>query len=266
MKLKEAQMLGVLALIAAGIIVLTTWGGDEPKSDASAGGEETARLTPDRQDVNDLDELLKLIEERSKLKEEPAGDVAVVEIVGSGADAPPEQVEEAIEDAIIDTELEKIEEPKDIPVKPVAEGLQPESKPAPEPPKRWHTVRKGERLIGISRQYYQTGAYWKAILEANKHILSDPRKLRPGMKILIPPKPGQRLSQSTGKDRAGVQLSAARSPGDARVYVVKKNDTLYGIARELYGSGLGWRKLLSANADQLDRPEDLRDGMTLIVP
>ena len=42
MKLKEAQMLGILALIAVGIIMLCMWGGGYDLEEGSATGQETA--------------------------------------------------------------------------------------------------------------------------------------------------------------------------------------------------------------------------------
>lgn len=53
---------------------------------------------------------------------------------------------------------------------------------------RKHTVQKGESLCHISRTYYNGDeSMWKRILDANKGQISDPRKLRVGASLVIPP-------------------------------------------------------------------------------
>ena len=51
---------------------------------------------------------------------------------------------------------------------------------------RSHEVKSGESLVRISLTYYGTGNKWKKIWEANKKVLPDPDKLKPGIKLVIP--------------------------------------------------------------------------------
>lgn len=51
---------------------------------------------------------------------------------------------------------------------------------------RFHIVRKGETLSEISRKYYDSANKWQKILEANRQIIKDVNKLRPGTKLIIP--------------------------------------------------------------------------------
>lgn len=60
-----------------------------------------------------------------------------------------------------------------------------------QPYTRYHIVQKDETLFGISRDYYGSGDQWERIFEANRSVLSDPDKLRPGMKLLIPDRPAE---------------------------------------------------------------------------
>jgi len=49
-----------------------------------------------------------------------------------------------------------------------------------------HVVEKGDTLGAIAKRYYgKAGAYMK-IFEANKDILTDPDKIKPGQKLRIP--------------------------------------------------------------------------------
>ena len=51
---------------------------------------------------------------------------------------------------------------------------------------KFHIVRKGETLSEISRKYYGFANKWKKILDANRNVISDANKLRPGIKLIIP--------------------------------------------------------------------------------
>ena len=51
---------------------------------------------------------------------------------------------------------------------------------------RYHTVRDGETLTGISYQYYGSDNKWQKIRDANREIIKDVKKLKPGTKLIIP--------------------------------------------------------------------------------
>ena len=51
---------------------------------------------------------------------------------------------------------------------------------------RFHIIREGETLSEISSHYYGSATKWQKILDANKHLIQDVSKLRPGTKIIIP--------------------------------------------------------------------------------
>jgi len=52
--------------------------------------------------------------------------------------------------------------------------------------KKFHIIREGETLSDISRTYYGSANEWRKIFDANKRIIKDVNKLRPGTKITIP--------------------------------------------------------------------------------
>ena len=52
---------------------------------------------------------------------------------------------------------------------------------------RWHTIRPGETLIQLARQYYQgAGGHWKGIFAINRSRLKSADRVFPGDQILIP--------------------------------------------------------------------------------
>src|SRR3954464_9920026 len=65
----------------------------------------------------------------------------------------------------------------------------PETKPADKKPgatSRTYVVREGDTLASISRKFYKSTGRWKKIRDANKNVLDDPAKLKPGITLTIP--------------------------------------------------------------------------------
>jgi nucleoid-associated protein YgaU len=54
---------------------------------------------------------------------------------------------------------------------------------------RFHIVRKDETLSAISQQYFGSPNQWRKILDANRSLIPDANKLRPGTKLIIPEQP-----------------------------------------------------------------------------
>ena len=51
-----------------------------------------------------------------------------------------------------------------------------------------------------------------------------------------------------------------------RTYTVRPGDSLYGISREVYGTGSRWHEIYEANRDRLPNENSVRAGMTLRIP
>ena len=51
---------------------------------------------------------------------------------------------------------------------------------------RFHIIQEGETLSEISRKYYDSARKWQKILDANRDVIEDVSKLKPGTKIIIP--------------------------------------------------------------------------------
>jgi LysM repeat protein len=51
---------------------------------------------------------------------------------------------------------------------------------------RTYVVREGDTLASISRKFYKSSGRWKKIRDANKSVIDDPAKLKPGMTLAIP--------------------------------------------------------------------------------
>jgi nucleoid-associated protein YgaU len=68
-------------------------------------------------------------------------------------------------------------------------ALAPEPVPQADPDDtnpRYYTVEKGDTLYRISKLVYGEGKYWRAIYQANKSLITDPRALQPGWELKLP--------------------------------------------------------------------------------
>lgn len=64
------------------------------------------------------------------------------------------------------------------------EGKTPDKKTGATP--RSYVVREGDTLASISRKFYKSSGRWKKIRDANRSVIQDPAKLKPGTTITIP--------------------------------------------------------------------------------
>lgn len=67
-------------------------------------------------------------------------------------------------------------------------------------------------------------------------------------------------------DTAGDEVLTPGGTGGGRTYVVQKGDTLYSIARKLYGDQSKWKVIYNANRGQLKSPDRLPVGAKLVIP
>lgn len=51
---------------------------------------------------------------------------------------------------------------------------------------RTYTVKSGDNLSKISKEFYDDANQYTKIVDANRGMISDPDKIKPGMNLLIP--------------------------------------------------------------------------------
>jgi len=178
------------------------------------------------------------------------------------------------------------------------EGVDTSSPPPPveDASRPVHTVRRGENLTILARRYYgEEGAgLWRRIWEANKAAVPDPHRLRQGQKLVIPRLPVERqpiapdtavaeapdsapseapprddVPSVTADDLA--QMLGSRSdliegrPAPPKTYTVRKGDTFYRIARNLYGDGRYARLLILKNKHLVPDETKLQIGQRIVL-
>ncbi|HWQ12831.1 MAG TPA: peroxidase family protein [Roseiflexaceae bacterium] len=69
---------------------------------------------------------------------------------------------------------------------PLGEERQPP--PPPPPPPRVHVVQPGDTLRGIAARFLGDARRWPEIFQANRDVIANPDLIRPGMRLVIPPR------------------------------------------------------------------------------
>ena len=124
-------------------------------------------------------------------------------------------------------------------------------------PVRKHRIRKNEMLSTIAKKYYDNGTekYWRHILKHNPGL--NPKRLRLGTEIMIPPAPTKAPAADSG-------AKWQTATNGVRYHTIRKNEKLWTIAEHYYGKGILYTKIKRANPGL--NPDNLKLGARLIIP
>ncbi len=131
-------------------------------------------------------------------------------------------------------------------------------------------VQPGDNYTTISRRVYGSIRYFSALAVFNQHRIPDPRKMRPGMKVLIPaaevleeryPLLFPEL-QNTQVQPAGFFLLEDGSPA----FRVGGRETLSEISERFLGRSSRWTEIYRLNRTALKDPNKLKPGLVLALP
>lgn len=137
---------------------------------------------------------------------------------------------------------------------------------------RKYTVGDGESFWTISKKQYGTVRYFAALAEHNRDVVSDPRFLRPGMKIELPPPDVlEPLVSNTNLPSvqprpANVMASLRPEAHTARQHVVQSGENYWSISKKQYGTSRYFAALAEWNKRSVPNPRELRPGMTIELP
>ncbi len=148
--------------------------------------------------------------------------------------------------------------------------------PADRP--RAYVVRPGDNYWNISKKQYGTVRYFMALARYNRQRIPDPKKMRPGMKVLIPsreilesrnPDLFPKFTANTGVSNVGHKSGPSGfylADDGTPMYRVGANDTLGGIAHKHLGRFSRWVEIYQLNKHRLKDPNALTLGDVLILP
>ena len=109
-----------------------------------------------------------------------------------------------------------------------------------------YTVKSGDTLMKIAFHLYGDVERWKELQDLNREALKGSEMLRKGMKL---------------------RYEAPNEPFNpdqhAKAYEIKKGDTLAGIADEVYGRKMKYKKLQNYNKSLIKNPNRIFAGFTI---
>lgn len=130
----------------------------------------------------------------------------------------------------------------------VPKGFKPHKAKTPaEPGTRTnaYTVKPGDTLMKISFDHYGDVYKWRQILQDNKNLISNYKSLEPGTVLTV----------------RGEQFVVIERNG--KPYLIRKNETLTKISKNLYGSKQYWKSLWDNNRQLIKDPNKIYAGFTL---
>ncbi|MBN73367.1 MAG: hypothetical protein CME32_29265 [Gimesia sp.] len=146
-----------------------------------------------------------------------------------------------------------------------------------------YVVQNGENFWTISKKLYGSGKYFQLLARINKSRVSDPRTMRPGLKLIAPDRSAieaqyqaihKTSNQTTVSEFSG--SNTVRKPGKASgffisqdgrpMYRVGSNDTLTDISQRHLGRSSRWFQIYQMNRQRLQNPNKLQIGTELQLP
>jgi nucleoid-associated protein YgaU len=113
-------------------------------------------------------------------------------------------------------------------------------------------VQPGDTLSHIAKRWFGDARQWQRIVAVNPQV--DPRSLRPGQLLRLPPRDQNAPAKPAPKTASGDR------------HVVRAGETLSSIARIRLGDPTRWREIYAANRRVIGPdPNRLEVGMELVI-
>lgn len=137
-----------------------------------------------------------------------------------------------------------------------------------------YTVRPGDTLSKIAKQFYGDPSLYMVIFEANRDQLRDPNVVRVGQVLEIP-EGGEEEVEEEGDGPEDEEFEAEDDGGDDEeeegdgplIHVIEPGDTLSALAKHYYGNAKLYLHIFEANRDKMPNPNaGLRPGDEIIIP
>jgi nucleoid-associated protein YgaU len=183
--------------------------------------------------------------------------------------------------------------PRPAPVTPIDEDFGAQSTTRPLVAGDTYQIEPNDNYWTISRKKYGTGRYFMALAQHNTQVITDPKRMRPGVTIATPsadaleraypqliPKVGaidpvQTASVSTPAAESPARPAQAEEDSEAGFFIandgtpmyrVGREDTLSGISQRHLGRSSRWVQVFEMNRDVLPDGNTLKIGAVLRLP
>lgn len=151
-----------------------------------------------------------------------------------------------------------------------------EAKPVGNRADKIYVVEQNDNYWNISKVVYGQGGYFRALARYNLNRIRNPKRLKPGMKVLVPtverlkkrfPKDCPRtVSAITAEGKAIVESGFRLSETGEPTYIIGSGDTLGSIARGHLGRASRWVQIYQMNREAVKNPKKLKIGTVLQLP
>ncbi len=136
-----------------------------------------------------------------------------------------------------------------------------------------YEVQSRDNYWSISKRVYGTGRYFTALARFNRTRIPDPRKMRPGMKVLVPTRevleqanPDLFPKRVLNTDPSGADSGFFLDENGTPRFRVGKEDTLGSIAQAHLGRFSRWTEIYRLNRQRLKDPNKMPVGTELQLP
>lgn len=150
--------------------------------------------------------------------------------------------------------------------------------PDAHPGKHRHIVKKGETLWSIANQHLDDPYKWRKLWKLNRRSIKNPHWIYPGQEIDLDKLEKMLTEQQPRWLNPGEEivieellpaLELAGTPDMTKVhsasFVVKKGDTLWGIAATRYKNHWKWKKIWKLNKQSIRNPHRIYPGQVFTL-
>ncbi len=141
---------------------------------------------------------------------------------------------------------------------------------------KYYVVKRGDTLGIIAKRVLGSADRYKEIIALNAKRLKNPNRIYPNQKLLVSGEgkmdTASKVTTKEKSEKVKVAAVADRGKTDApaekkkpKYYVVKSGDSLWKIAKKVYGSGKHYKKLIGLNKKSLRDPSKIKINQKLIV-
>ena len=132
-----------------------------------------------------------------------------------------------------------------------------------------YIVKPGDTLSRIAHKVYGNAKFYKKLVKLNSKI-RDAHKIYPGQKLLVSSEKAAVSSPKPKKDAVVVasvdkKAKISKKPKGTAHYVVKPGDSLWIIAKKVYGNGGRYKEIIALNPVLAKNPQLIRPKMKLRV-
>lgn len=133
-----------------------------------------------------------------------------------------------------------------------------------------YVVQKGDTVAGLARRFLGDDDRWPEIQAINPDRITKDGQVREGVTLKIPGSSAGLLNQTPEQRKPDPKPTrtpvTAPAASGKRTYIVQAKDTLSQIAQRELGSSKRMDEILKLNKDKINNPDEIYEGLKLVLP